>query len=168
MKYHVLIGDNRHEVQVERQGGKLLVTLGERSHVIDVAALAEGSAYSLLLDGHSVDVGVEEQGDHVDLLIGGRRYSTEVLGEREWLARSVALASGAGDTVVRAVMTGIVNDVLVQPGDAVQAGQVVFILEAMKMENEVKAESDGTVSAVHVAAGDTVELGQAVVEIDAG
>lgn len=179
MKYHVLIdggdGDGRdrdrrhHEIQVEPHAGGFRVVHGghgsDHAHQIDVATVADGEAYSLLIDGRSIDVGVEERGERVDVLVSGRRYPAEVLGEREWLARSIERSSGEGDRRVRAVMSGIVREVLVAQGDAVVAGQVVLILEAMKMENEVKAEAAGTVQALHVAAGQTVEQGVVLMEL---
>jgi biotin carboxyl carrier protein len=166
MKLHVLIGEAHYEVDVQRRAGGLSVVLDGETHHIDVATITDGRAYSLLIDGRSVDVGVEEAGQAIDVMSGGRRYSTEVLGEREWLARSIQAEQGGGSGTVCAVMPGIVRDVNVAPGDAVVAGQVLFILEAMKMENEVKAEVDGTVTAVHVEPGRTVDLGDVVVEIE--
>jgi biotin carboxyl carrier protein len=171
VKYHVLVGEQHVEVDVRRDGGGYAVTLdGEVLHV-DVAALAEGQAYSLIVglpgrEARSVDVAVEERPrDGLDLLVGGRRYSTTVLNHREWAARSIQGGSAAVERVVRAVMTGIVREVLVAPGDVVAAGQTLFILEAMKMENEVKAQAAGTVKALAVTAGQTVTQGDVVAEI---
>lgn len=166
MKYHVLIGDTHHEVAVVSRDGGYDVTCDGETHHIDVATLRDGLAYSVLVDERSVDVTTEENGDKLDLLVAGSRYATEVLGEREWLARSIQADGDDGDLQVLAVMTGIVNDVLVAEGDAVTKGQVLFILEAMKMENEVRAEVDGVVAAVHVQAGATVELGDVIVELE--
>lgn len=166
MRYHVLIGDHHHEVEIVARGGQWTATIQGESAQIDICDLVAGHAYSMLLDDRSVDVGVEEAGNAIALLIAGRRYTTEVLGDREWLARSIERASGGGEKVVRAVMTGIVREVLVAPGDTVEAGQVVFILEAMKMENEVKCDVAGTVRAVTAEAGTTVELGDVIVEIE--
>ena len=135
-------------------------------HTADVGMLDDGHAYSLIIDGRSVDIGVEEHGDRLDLLIGGGRYPVEVLGEREWLARSIQGDSVEGERTVTANMTGIVRDVLVAPGDAVTVGQTLFILEAMKMENEVKAQVDGTVGRVVVEQGVTVSIGDLVLEIE--
>ena len=166
MKYHVLVNGGHHEVVVRRAGEAFVVEIDGDYVKVDVAAMSDGGAYSLLIDDRSVDVGVEERGDAVEVMIAGRRYPTEVLGERDWLARSIAAERGEGENVVHAVMTGIVRDVLVAVGDAVEPGQVVLILEAMKMENEVKAEAAGVVSAVHCATGDTVELGTVLIEIE--
>ena len=166
MKYHVLVGQAHHEVDVRRDRGGYAVTLGGRTYHVDVGTLDDGRAYSLLFEGRSVDVAVEERADdELDLLIGGSRYATTVLGQREWLARSVSHGRAEGERTVRAVMTGIVRDVLVAPGDTVRPGQTLFILEAMKMENEVKASVEGKVAKVTASAGQTVTKGDVVVEI---
>jgi len=166
VKYHVISGGAEVAVDVDRSGAGLRATIEGEARQIDIAVLQDGKAYSLVIEGRSVDVSVEEHGQELHLLIGGTRYVTEVLGEREYLARSIQRAPEGGESSVRAVMTGIVREVRVAPGDPVRTGQVLFILEAMKMENEVKAAVDGTVSAVHVQAGATVERGVLVVEID--
>jgi len=166
MKHHVLIEGHHHEVDVRRDGGGYALTLDGRTLHVDVGTLRDGHAYSLVFEGRSIDVAVEERPhDELGLLIGGRRYAATVLGDREWLARSIKGSSLEGERTVRAVMTGIVRDVLVKPGDAVQPGQTLFILEAMKMENEVKASTAGTVARVAVQAGATVTKGDVVVEI---
>ena len=66
---------------------------------------------------------------------------------------------------MKSPLPGVIISVNVKVGDAVKAGQVVAILEAMKMENEIQAESDGTVAAVCVAKGDTIQEGDAIVTL---
>ncbi len=166
MKYHVLVDGEHYEVEVLRESGGFRISLGDESHYADVGTLRDGYAYSLVIDDRSVDIGVEERGDTVSLLIAGGRYPAEVLGEREWIARSIQGTAAEGDMTVRANMTGIVREVLVQPGDVVEIGTTLFILEAMKMENEVKAEAAGTVASISVTAGATVSVGDVVVEIE--
>ena len=166
MKYHVLVGGQHLEVLIERDGGGYRVELDGESMHVDVGTLSDGHAYTLLVDERSVDVGVEERpGDALELMVSGRRYSTEVLGEREWLARSIQPESADGDRTVHANMTGIVREVLVAEGDLVQRGQTLMILEAMKMENEVKAEVDGTATRIVAEAGATVAIGDLLLEI---
>jgi biotin carboxyl carrier protein len=171
VKYHVLIGGREVEVDVRRDGGGYAVTMGGEVVHVDVGAIEDGRAYSLILDipgtsARSVDVAVEESlHDGLDLLVGGRRYTTTVLNDREWRARSIKAGESEGERVVRAVMTGIVREVLVAPGDVVAAGQTLFILEAMKMENEVKAQAAGTVQRVTASAGQTVTKDDVIVEL---
>jgi len=161
----VLVNGHHHPVDVERDGGGWRATLGEGSMRIDIGVLVDGEAYTLICDGRSVDVAVEERGQALELLVSGRRYSTEVLGEREWQARSIQPEDTAGDKLVRAAMTGIVREVLVSPGDAVAKGQTLLILEAMKMENEVKAETAGQVARLVATAGQAVTMGDVLAEI---
>lgn len=73
-------------------------------------------------------------------------------------------AAGTGKAV-KAPLPGVIISVNVNPGDTVRAGQVVAVLEAMKMENEIQAENDGTVTAVSVAKGDSVLEGATIVTI---
>ncbi|MBP3415581.1 MAG: biotin/lipoyl-binding protein, partial [Clostridia bacterium] len=68
--------------------------------------------------------------------------------------------------VVSAPMPGTILSVNVKAGDSVKAGDVLFILEAMKMENEIMAPSDATVAAVHVSKGEAVESGTALVSLN--
>ena len=70
-----------------------------------------------------------------------------------------AAAPAAGDKAVKSPMPGTILDVKVQAGQAVKAGQLLMVLEAMKMENEILAAADGTVAAVNVTKGATVETG---------
>ena len=72
--------------------------------------------------------------------------------------------SGAGKPVT-APLPGVIIDIRVAAGDQIKAGQVIAILEAMKMENEIQAESDGTIISVHVGKGDSVLEGAAIVTI---
>ncbi len=166
MKYHVLMNGGHREVTVTPEADGFAVTVDGRTLHIGAATLQDGHAYSLLVESRSVDVGVEERGDSLELLVGGRRYSCDVLGEREWLARSIQPDTEDGDKTIAAAMTGIVKEVNVEVGQAVVRGQTLFILEAMKMENEVKAEVDGTVARVAVEPGMTVDIGDVVMELD--
>lgn len=75
-------------------------------------------------------------------------------------------ASGAGSVKVEAPMPGNILDVKVSAGTAVTSGQVLCILEAMKMENDIVAPADGTVASVNVNKGDSVEAGQVIITLN--
>lgn len=100
--------------------------------------------------------------------IDGHRYPTEALNERaraiqEIVARS---APAAGPAPVVAPMPGLVVRISVAPGDAVSAGQAVAVMEAMKMENELRASAAATVKTVRVAPGTAVEKGAVLIELE--
>ncbi len=79
---------------------------------------------------------------------------------------ATASVQGVSANAVVAPLAGSVFKVLVEEGDAIEAGQVLLVLEAMKMETEITAPNAGTVGAVHVSVGDSVQGGQALVEIN--
>ena len=77
-----------------------------------------------------------------------------------------AAQGAAGAVVVSAPMPGNILDVKAKPGDSVKAGDVLMILEAMKMENEISAPQDGTIASVNVRKGDTVNSGDTLVTMN--
>ncbi len=106
---------------------------------------------------------------HVEVVIGGWRFDTVVedaaradLRDRATRERGGGTASG-GPLEVRAIIPGRVVDVRVTADDTVEAGQAMLVVEAMKMQNELRAPRAGTVTRVAVAAGSTVEVGDLLV-----
>ena len=123
---------------------------------------------ALLLDGASyVATVLEESGDWQRIGIGGHTFEVTLKSERALLLeRFGGSGTTASDTnKIYAPMPGMVLSVAVVPDAVVEAGTGVLVLEAMKMENELRAERAGTVQAVHVAPGDTVGKGDLLLEI---
>ena len=122
--------------------------------------LRVGNARSELL-ARTVDDGVE-------LNLGGGGCTAEVIDEAR--ARLTSVAAGRGATHARrelkAPMPGLLVKLLTQPGDQVEAGQPLAVLQAMKMENELSLPRGGTVVSVHAEAGKTVEQGQVLVVVE--
>ena len=88
----------------------------------------------------------------------------QVIDERDtWLGTG---AGGAGDSIVSVAMPGRVVAIDVEEGDAVERGQRILVIEAMKMENDVKAPRDGRVRSIRVAPGDAVDAGQPLLELE--
>jgi pyruvate carboxylase subunit B len=122
----------------------------------------------IIVDGRSVTLVLRsgtERGEW-DVHAAGRRVVAQVVDER---TRSINEMTGGTQTArgpkpVRAPMPGLVVRVEVREGDSVATGQGIVIVEAMKMENELKADGGGVVSRIHVVAGQTVEKGAVLVE----
>ena len=124
----------------------------------------EPGVYSVLMDGRSYDARVEEHPGSLVVVIDGYRFEAEVRDPRRWLRQS----SGRGADGVHSVtasMPGKVVRVLVAAGDAVEPGQGVVVVEAMKMQNEMKAPRGGKVLAVLVKEGATVVAGEVLATI---
>ena len=97
----------------------------------------------------------------VRLRIGAHTYTVQVQDERSRLVRSLGLDKGALKvTEIKAPMPGLVLNVLVAPGDTVTKNDPVLVLEAMKMENVIKAPAPATIAAVHTRTGTAVEKGE--------
>ena len=163
MKYTVTIGDTTWTVDI--QGSAVRVN----DEPVDVVVHAAGGPVRrIVVGGRSLEVVATRGEDHGSWLLAtdGTRVTAQVLDERSRTLRAlVHKAAPDGPVVVRAPMPGLVVRVLVQPGAAVGAGQALVVVEAMKMENELKAAAAGVVEKVHVAPGDRVEKGAPLVEL---
>jgi len=131
------------------------------------APSANGLAHvAVELDGGCHDVLFEEDARGLHLSIAGDRHDVAIEDERERAAHLTAAAVPKGPIVVKSSMPGIVRAVLVKSGDSVAAGQPLVILEAMKMENELRAEHAGVVREVKVGAGTAVDGGAELLVLD--
>ena len=166
MKYFVKIGEE--ELEVVLDGGS--VHLGDEAtsaHLVEV----EGSPVRLLTIGdrvHRVAVRRGAEKGRYTLSIDGWRFDLEALDERSRAIRalSAATAGPKGPAPLVAPMPGLIVRVNVQPGDLVQAGQGLVVMEAMKMENELRAAAAGTVKVVRASTGTAVEKGTVLVEME--
>ena len=126
--------------------------------------MPEPGVYSVLLDGRVYDARVEEGPAGLVVVIDGYRFEMEVRDPRRW-SRKDASRAGEGVQTVAAPMPGKVVRVLVAPGDEVVAGQGLLVVEAMKMQNEMKASRAGSVLTVTAREGATVTAGELLVTI---
>lgn len=168
MKYYARIGDRTYECSLEAENGSLHVEVDGIRYAADLQHVAHAHAYSLLLDGRSYEFTLHDGEEGIELAGGAGLFHVVVEDARTHAARA-ATAQGRADTgpaVLRAVMPGIVREVMAVPGATVGKGEALLILEAMKMQNEIRAERAGTVANVHVAAGETVDKGAPLIEIE--
>jgi biotin carboxyl carrier protein len=100
--------------------------------------------------------------------INGNRYTLKISDHYERLIRQLGLHASSGQKVntVKAPMPGLVIQIMATPGQAVQKGDPLLILEAMKMENVIKAAGDGQVKTLHVQKGSAVEKGHLLIEME--
>jgi biotin carboxyl carrier protein len=166
MRYFVTIGGRTVEVDLEGPEP----TVEGRTVSADMRTLPGTPVRHLLVDGRSVPVVLRpgpRRGEW-DVRIEGRHYEAEVVDERTRAINEMTGGSRAarGPKPVRAPMPGLVVRVEVEAGETVAPGQGIVIVEAMKMENELKADGGGVVSRVHVAAGQAVEKGTVLVEFE--
>jgi biotin carboxyl carrier protein len=162
--YRALVGDHAFDVTVQDE--QLVVEGEPMDYTFEV--LRDGYV-SMIVDGESVPVSIEPTGpDTMRVTIDGRRTEVEVKDERDLLVEEFGLGEdAAAGGEVRAPMPGLVLDVLVAEGEEVAVEEGLLVLEAMKMENELKAPSGGVVRAIHAASGDAVDKEALLIEIEA-
>ena len=130
------------------------------------AAEVDPGRLSLLLDGQSYDLHIERDGaDTYAVTLNQKTWRVRI--PNAHTAKPSDSAHQAGPSQLHAPMPGTVRQVLVAPGDTVEAGQGLIVLEAMKMENELRAEGPATVQAVHVEPGQAVTRDALLIEFEA-
>jgi biotin carboxyl carrier protein len=142
------------------------VSVDGRLHHVDAARI-NGQTLSLIVDNvrQRETVITAETGGAVVVLIGTMPVTVRVNGRRTARGPHSGAAALSGPLRIVAPMPGKVVRILVTPGDAVRAGQPVVVVEAMKMENELRAGRDGTVAEIHAREGISVEAGALLIVI---
>lgn len=153
------------EFEIDHDGNSLRVN----GKPVDVEALRLGKARYLRIGSRIYDVTTlrrEEDGSR-RLLLNGKSIRIELEDEVAAMLRSFGgeKATKVHAAIVRSPMPGKITRILVREGELIEAGQGVLLLEAMKMENEIKAPAAGIVKAVHVSESDAVEKNAALIEI---
>lgn len=165
MKYIVTVAGR--EVEVEVDGER--VTVGGRTLAATLGRVSGTPLRQLSLDGRPETLVMQPSGrGQWGVGMRGEHWELEVVDER---TRHIRTLTGGADRqrgagALRAPMPGLVVRVLVEPGQMVSRGGGVVVLEAMKMENELKAAADGKVKVVRIGTGEPVEKGQVLVEFE--
>jgi biotin carboxyl carrier protein len=164
VKYCVTVDGYAFEIEVEHDR---LVRVNGHPLYIELEKLGGVPVYSLALEDTGYVVFVEEQQDEYRVEVQGRMYPVRVQNQRPLLSPpEISCADGdAGCTVICAPLAGHLVAVPVAAGDRVEAGQVVAVVESMKMQMELRSAGPGIVDRVHRSPGQDVGQGEALVTI---
>lgn len=171
MELIVRQGEREERVRIRRDDGGYEVTVGERIYRVD-ALPARPGLYSLRIDGahsiiHHQEAAVRRRGEGTYWVSTPQGAGpVEVLDPLAHLAAQSHSQGGKRRQRVDAYMPGRVVAVLVEEGAEVAAGQGIVVLEAMKMENEIRAEHEGVISKIHVQPGQAVDTGNPLFEME--
>lgn len=159
MRYITTIGEREYLVEILDDGQ---VAVDGQVFQVDFASVGEQQVFSLLLDGESHEAFVYPAGSAWQVLFQGRSFEAFVEEEMEKKLRlaSSGKVSQTAEYRLKAPMPGLVVSVPVEDGQAVAKGEVLVVLESMKMQNELKAPRDGQVTRLRVKPGDEVEQQQ--------
>lgn len=155
MKYFARVGEHEYEIEIDQDkiyvDGKLVE--------VDLRQSGAPELYSMLFNGRSYELLIEAERFRYGVTLRGEWFDVQVEDDRTRRLNAGRKAPGVpgGDLAVTAPIPGLVVKVLVQPEETVVEGQPLVILEAMKMENEIRARRAGVVKKVQVSAGQRVE-----------
>ncbi len=164
MKYEVQLaspsGQDTRTVELEHASAGWRVTLDGRPVAVNAVEIAPNTL-SLLLEGQSFEITVTPSPDgKLNLQTGTHEFTAEVIDPRAWSGRRHGNVEAQGRQQVVAPMPGKVVRLLVKAGDHVEAGQGLFVVEAMKMQNEIRSPKSGTVERVLAKEGQPVNAGE--------
>lgn len=168
MAYIATLGEQTHKIEVQELEEDHLyrVVIDGVERIVDGRKLS-GHIYSLLIDNRSFTLDVAAKDDTYTVACEGKSVQLHLLDERRALRPGEGSGSARdGSKRVRSFMPGKVVEVLVAVGDEIQKDQGLLVIEAMKMENEIRAPAAGKVKEIRVASGQAVESGELLIELE--
>jgi biotin carboxyl carrier protein len=164
MIYDVSIDGRSFRLELEREDGGWLCRLDGREIEVDVV-LARPDVLSLRIGNSAYEVKCERVGGETHLWVGSARFAAELRDPRSLRGRTRA-ADDHGPRKLTAPMPGKIVRVLVSEGAAVEAGAGVLVVEAMKMQNEIKSPKKGTIQKILVGPGAAVNAGDVLAIVE--
>lgn len=167
MKLHATIGEKQCDVELRREGESVFAVIGDRNYELEAHEL--GPSYLLRSDGRVFDCRVNgrpDSGKPFEVLVGTNSYLITLTDPKRLRGATSAGAQTDGAVRITAPMPGKVVRVLAAVGDQIEAGAGIVVVEAMKMQNEMKASKTGTIVALNVEVGATVNGGDVLAIIE--
>ena len=165
MIYEVTIAGNTQRVELIHGESGWLCKLNGREFPLDIISTGEG-IFSILINGKSYEIKQENTTAETNIVVGHQRFNAVVRDPRSLRSRRRADTGAEGVKKITAPMPGKVVRILAPAGTEIEAGQGVLVIEAMKMQNELKSPRKGMVTKLNVTAGAAVEAGQVLAEVE--
>ncbi len=162
MKLQAELNDEKHEVEIKRDGEKVFARVGEREYELE-ASEVEPNVYLLKHDNRIYQIYVAPNGF---VNIGNHQFEISLTDPKKLRGANAAGASADGVSEIKTAMPGKLVRVLVEIGAEIEKGEPVLVVEAMKMQNEMKSPKDGIVKEIRFAEGATVNAGDVLAIIE--
>ena len=164
MKYITTINEKVYTVEILEDHR---VVVDGTVYEVDFDSISGQPVYSVLIDGQSYEAYVYPSDEGWQVLLHGHLYTAQVEDERERRLRAAAGSRVAerGEYLLKSPMPGLVISIPVAEGQMVKKGEVLLVLESMKMQNELKSPRDGSISRIRVKPGDSVEQRQTLMSV---
>jgi biotin carboxyl carrier protein len=165
MIYEVMVGGKSHRLQLEKAAGAWLCHLDGKVVHID-AVIPRRDVLSLIVDGRAYEIKREKTATDLHMWVGSTRFAVELRDPRSLRSRQKAAGDEKGPRQILAPMPGRIVRVLVAENSDVEAGQGIVVVEAMKMQNEIKSPKKGIVKKLSAAPGTAVNPGDVLAIVD--
>ncbi len=165
MIYEVTIDNKNYRLELERSDNGWQCRLDGREIQMD-AVLARRDVLSVLINGKAFEVKREQTATDLHLWVGGARYAAELRDPRSLRSRRASAGDDKGPKKLIAPMPGKVVRVLLREREEVQAGQGILVMEAMKMQNEIKSPKTGIVQKIVAGEGSAVNAGDVLAVVE--
>ena len=163
--YEYLHNGKTVDVRIDGKNGKYRVTMGDGEYELEACQLSQ-HLLSVLGSGGLTRAFVAEKNGTTYVHMGGRIFTFDDAAAVSDSRAGGKAGAGVAPGAITSQMPGNLIKVIVKEGETVKEGQPLVIVEAMKMENEIRSPSDGVVKAINFAVGDLVEAGVPIVELE--
>jgi biotin carboxyl carrier protein len=166
MKLHAEISDSKHEIEIKRDAGRVSANIDGREYTVEVSE-PEPNVYLINHAGKIFEVSVAPDAHGVTTVrVGTTQFDVHITDSKRLRGAADAEGSADGPVEIKTAMPGKVVRVLVAAGAEVEKGDGIIVVEAMKMQNELKAPKAGTVKEIRVSEGATVAAGETLVTVE--
>ncbi len=166
--YIATLDDVEYKIEVKEVGNnKYEVQINDLLYTIDAQSI-DSSIYSIIMDGKSYEIDIDYKDGMYNVYNDGKLFKIEIMDElkKRMLEKRGGSGGLEGVYTVKSEMPGKVVEVKVKVGDEIKKGDVLLILESMKMQNEIKSPKDGKITEVFINGGDTIEAEAKLVTIE--
>ncbi|MEE2975763.1 MAG: biotin/lipoyl-containing protein [Thermodesulfobacteriota bacterium] len=161
MKYDIKIANKLISFDLNEQDGGYIVTLEDKEFSGELIKV-DSNLYSFVVDGSTYNISINKEGKKIQIYFRGDLFEFEIPSQRE----RTGLDNASGIDKINAPMPGRIIKLLKNIGDEVSEGEGLIVVEAMKMESELKTSISGKVTEINVQEGDTVELGAHLITVE--
>jgi biotin carboxyl carrier protein len=167
MEFEFLIKEEAHAAALEKQGDRYRFSMGERTWDVDIVPFSPHGLSILFDDGRSFQIYAARDGERISVFCRGQSFELKSPSEDGDSSQKGAGRSSESELQIKAPMPGKVIKIDVREGDDVRKNQTLAVVEAMKMENEIKAALEAVVQKIHAAPGDLVDTDTLIIELAA-
>lgn len=162
MKLNAELNGEKHEIEIKRDGAKIFARVGDREYALE-ASEVEKDVYLIKYDNRIFEIYVAPNGI---VNLGNHQLEISVSDPKRLRGSGAASASADGIAEIKTAMPGKLVRVLTEVGAEIKQGESVLVVEAMKMQNEMKSPKDGTVKEIRFGEGATVNAGDVLAIIE--